>query len=155
MWGGLKSTNATTVLKDTDVAKSWVQPLWNVCWNPSQSKYQLCVLCAFPPKMMELIYYWISQMFHKTSFPNVNILKVNLISNKIWPPVVLWHQQLQKWIVKQSRDLLLLNKKSLMIPREVIRIRKSKRNRQHNSQKKTDNMTHNDLQNIHKKLKIE
>ena len=37
----------------------------------------------------------------------------------------------------------------------VIRIRISKKNRQHNGQKKKDKMTNNDLQNIHIKLKIE
>jgi peptidyl-tRNA hydrolase len=36
----------------------------------------------------------------------------------------------------------------------VIRIRKSKKNRQHNGQKKKDKRTNNDLQNIHIKLKI-
>jgi hypothetical protein len=38
---------------------------------------------------------------------------------------------------------------------EVIRIRKSKKNRQHNDQKKKYKRTNNDLQNIHIKLKIE
>ena len=38
--------------------------------------------------------------------------------------------------------------------KEVIRIRKSKKNRQYNGQKKTHNRTNNDLQNIHIKLKI-
>jgi hypothetical protein len=37
----------------------------------------------------------------------------------------------------------------------VIRIRKSKKNRQHNGQKIKDKRTNNDLQNIHIKLKIE
>ena len=37
----------------------------------------------------------------------------------------------------------------------VIRIRKSKKDRQKNGQKKKDKMTNNDLQNIHTKLKIE
>jgi len=37
----------------------------------------------------------------------------------------------------------------------VIRIRKSKKCRQHNGQKENDKMTNNDLQNIHIKLKIE
>ena len=37
----------------------------------------------------------------------------------------------------------------------VIRIRKSKKDRQHNDQKKKDKRTNNDLQNIHIKLKIE
>ena len=37
----------------------------------------------------------------------------------------------------------------------VIRIRDSKKNRQHNGQKKKDKWTNNDLQNIHIKLKIE
>jgi hypothetical protein len=37
----------------------------------------------------------------------------------------------------------------------VIRIRKSKKNRQHNGQKKKCIRTNNDLQNIHIKQKIE
>ena len=37
----------------------------------------------------------------------------------------------------------------------VIRNRVSKKNRQHNGQKKKDKRTNNDLQNIHIKLKIE
>ena len=39
--------------------------------------------------------------------------------------------------------------------KEVIRIRISKKNRQHNGQKKKYKRTNNDLQNIHIKLKIE
>ena len=39
--------------------------------------------------------------------------------------------------------------------KRVIRIRISKRNRQHNGQKKKDKRTNNDLQNKHIKLKIE
>ena len=37
----------------------------------------------------------------------------------------------------------------------VIRIRTSKKNRQHNGQKKEDKMTNNDLQSIYIKLKTE
>jgi hypothetical protein len=37
----------------------------------------------------------------------------------------------------------------------VIRIRKSKKNRQHNVHKQKDERTNNNLQNIHIKLKIE
>jgi hypothetical protein len=37
----------------------------------------------------------------------------------------------------------------------IIRIRKLKKNRQHNSQKKKHKMTNNNLQNKHIKLKIE
>jgi len=37
----------------------------------------------------------------------------------------------------------------------IIRNRKSKKDRQHNGQKKKDNRTNNDLQNIHIKQKIE
>jgi hypothetical protein len=48
-----------------------------------------------------------------------------------------------------------LIKKSFKIPNGVIRIRKSKKDRQHNDQKKKDKRTNNDLQNIHIKLKIE
>jgi len=39
--------------------------------------------------------------------------------------------------------------------KEVIRIRKSKKDRQHNGQKKKDKRTNNDLQNMHITLKIE
>ena len=37
----------------------------------------------------------------------------------------------------------------------VIRVRKPKKNRQHNNQKNKNKRTNNDLQNIHIKLKIE
>jgi hypothetical protein len=37
----------------------------------------------------------------------------------------------------------------------AIRIRKSKKKREHNGQKKKDKRTNNDLQNIYIKLKIE
>jgi len=37
----------------------------------------------------------------------------------------------------------------------VIRIRKSKKNRQHNGQKKKKKRTNNNLQNIHIKLKLQ
>jgi hypothetical protein len=37
----------------------------------------------------------------------------------------------------------------------VIKIRISKKNRQHNGQKKKNKRTNNDLQNIHSKLNIE
>ena len=39
--------------------------------------------------------------------------------------------------------------------KEVIRSRKSKKNRQHNGQKKKCKRTNNDLQSIHIELKIE
>jgi len=39
--------------------------------------------------------------------------------------------------------------------KEVIRIRKLKKDRQHNGQKKKDKRTNNDLQNMHITLKIE
>ena len=39
--------------------------------------------------------------------------------------------------------------------KEVIRIHKSKKNRQHKGQRKKDKKTNNDLQNIHIKLKTE
>jgi hypothetical protein len=47
------------------------------------------------------------------------------------------------------------NKKNLKILKGVIRIRISKKNRQHNGQKKKYKRTNNDLQDIHIKLKIE
>ena len=50
---------------------------------------------------------------------------------------------------------IIKSKKSLKIPREVIRIRKSKKNRQNNGKKKKSKKTNNDLQNIHIKLKSE
>ena len=44
-------------------------------------------------------------------------------------------------------------KKSLKIPKWVIRICKSKKNRQHNGQKKKCKRTNNDLQNTTEKTK--
>ena len=44
---------------------------------------------------------------------------------------------------------------SLMPEKEVLIIRISKKNRQHNGQMKKYKRTNNDLQNIHIKLKIE
>jgi hypothetical protein len=46
-------------------------------------------------------------------------------------------------------------KRNLKIPKGIIRIRKSKKDKQYNGQKKKDKMTNTDLQNIHIKLKIE
>jgi hypothetical protein len=45
------------------------------------------------------------------------------------------------------------DKEELEDTKEVIRIRKPKKNRQHNSQKKKDKRTNNDLQNITHKTK--
>ena len=45
--------------------------------------------------------------------------------------------------------------KSLKIPKGIIRICNSKKNRQHNGKKKKDKRTNNDLKNIHIKLQIE
>jgi hypothetical protein len=53
-------------------------------------------------------------------------------------------------LFKRSRTENMLPK-----PKGAIRIRKSKKNRQHNGQMKKDKRTNNDLQNIHIKLKIE
>ena len=47
------------------------------------------------------------------------------------------------------------NREELEDTKGVIRIRILKKNRQQNGQKKKDNRTNNDLQNIHIKLKIE
>ena len=47
------------------------------------------------------------------------------------------------------------SKKGLKISKGVIKIRISKKNRQHNDQMKKYKRTNNDLQNIHIKLKIE
>ena len=47
-----------------------------------------------------------------------------------------------------------MSKEEFEVTKGVIRIRKSKKNRQHNGKKKKGNRTNNDLQNIHIKLKI-
>ena len=51
--------------------------------------------------------------------------------------------------------MLNLIKEEFEDTKEIIRIRKSKKDRQHNGRKKKDKMINNDLQNIHIKLKIE
>jgi len=48
-----------------------------------------------------------------------------------------------------------LYKEELEDTKEVINIRKSKKDRQHNDQKKNDKRTNNDLQSIQIKLEIE
>jgi hypothetical protein len=48
-----------------------------------------------------------------------------------------------------KRECLNLFQKEFEDTKEVIRIRKSKRNRRYNGQKKKDKGTNNDLQNIH------
>ena len=53
----------------------------------------------------------------------------------------------------EGKTIPIYFKKSLKIP--DIRIRKSKKNRQHNDQRKRDKTTNNDLQNILIKQKIE
>ena len=45
--------------------------------------------------------------------------------------------------------------KEFEVTKGVIRILKSKKDRQHSGQKIKDKKSHNDLQNIHIKLKIE
>ena len=49
----------------------------------------------------------------------------------------------------------LLNEEEFEDTKGVIGIRESKKNRQHNGQKKKNKSTNNDLQNIHIKEKIE
>ena len=48
---------------------------------------------------------------------------------------------------------ILLNNEDLEDTKRVFRIRKSKKNRQHNGQKKKDKRTNNNLQNITQKTK--
>jgi hypothetical protein len=66
-----------------------------------------------------------------------------MISNGIYRPLC-WLQVHCKKTEEEFEDT-----------KEVIRIRKSKTNRQHNDQKKKDKRTNNDLQNIHIDLKVE
>ena len=54
-----------------------------------------------------------------------------------------------------KRECLILFEEEFEDTKWVIRIRKSKTNRQHNDQMKKNKSTNNDLQNIHIKLKIE
>ena len=54
-----------------------------------------------------------------------------------------------------SYNLFLHSSRRIWRDQRVIRIRKSKKNRQHNGQKKKYKRTNNDLQNIHMKLKFE
>jgi hypothetical protein len=51
--------------------------------------------------------------------------------------------------------ILILSKEEFEDNKGLIRIRISKKNRQHSGQKKKDRRTNKDLQNIHIKLKIE
>jgi len=57
-------------------------------------------------------------------------------------------------IVRNARSKSLSLQEEFEDTKGVIRIRKSKKNRQNNGQNKKDKSTSNDLQNIHIKLKI-
>ena len=59
------------------------------------------------------------------------------------------------WSFAINRTGLRGQNKELEDTKEVIRTRKSKKDRQHNDQMKKDKKTNNDLQNIQIKLKIE
>jgi hypothetical protein len=59
-------------------------------------------------------------------------------------------------ILTYSRKLVIyLLKEEFEDTKRVIRICKSKKDRQHNGQKKKDKRTNNDIQDIHIKLKME
>ena len=58
-------------------------------------------------------------------------------------------------ILQKSIAIHFKSKEEFQDTKGVIRIRKSKKNRQHNGPKKKYKRTNNDLQNIHIKLKIE
>jgi len=59
------------------------------------------------------------------------------------------------YLLQLKHRKLCIYKEELEDTKGVIRIRKSKKNRQHIAQKKKDKRTNNDLQNIHIKQKIE
>jgi hypothetical protein len=58
-------------------------------------------------------------------------------------------------VYKESLNLIWKLKEEFEDTKGVIRIRKSKKDRQHNGQMKKYKRTNNDLQNIHIKIKIE
>jgi len=60
-----------------------------------------------------------------------------------------------KYNKKRLKVVAMSHKKSLKIPKGVIRIRSWLKNRPRNGQKKRYKRTNNDLQNIHIKVKIE
>ena len=68
------------------------------------------------------------------------VLALDFISN-------LFHYYVLRWPS-------ILSKKSLKMPKGVTRIRISKKNRQHNIQKKKYKRANSDLQSIHIRLKI-
>jgi hypothetical protein len=57
------------------------------------------------------------------------------------------------WVV--DKNLHVIKKEEFENTKGIIRIDQSKKNRQHNGQKKKYKRTNNDLQNIHIKQKIE
>ena len=69
--------------------------------------------------------------------------------------IVLLYFRVVLWVIFCLSFYCSSNKKIWKYQREVIRIRKSKKNRQHNGQEKKYKRTNNDLQDIHIKLKIE
>ena len=74
-----------------------------------------------------------------------------LIGNRNCAPFANTWVHLDLFVRSMLLIFLVFCKKSLKIPKVVIRIRKTK-DRQHNDQKKKDRRTNNDLQNIHIKI---
>jgi 16S rRNA U1498 N3-methylase RsmE len=67
---------------------------------------------------------------------------------------MLFQTRISMFLFEAKRSILLYYKE-FQDTKRVIRIRISKKNRQHSGQKKMYKSTNNDLQNIHIKLKIE
>jgi hypothetical protein len=80
------------------------------------------------------------------SFFDLRILITPLVSSNSFSPLDI------EYVYDRQHEIHYNNKKEFEDTKGVIRIRKSKKDRQHNGQKKKNKRTNNDLRNIHIKL---
>ena len=92
-------------------------------------------ICMFCRSLFVLLYFFLWS-FCCLFFFDIRILIAPLVSSHFSYPIIQRQEEFE-------------------VTKGVIRIRISKKNRQHNDQKKKYRRTNNDLQNIHIKLKIE
>jgi len=91
------------------------------------------------PGHSEMEGFWLCLDLNKGNKHNIQLSRTKIINRSIC------------WQIKYFNE----RKKSLKIPKGAVRIRISKKNRQHNGQKKEYKRTNNDQQNTHTKPKIE
>jgi hypothetical protein len=133
-----------------DHAELWLCCTWSTLWTLNWIRIVLCTsllsfcLFSFGHCIVYLVIYgfwlllWYLRFTDSDYFFGILDLRILIIS-----------------LVSSNFSISFSLEEEFEDTKWVVRIRKSKKNRQHNGQKKKYKRTNNDLQNIHIKLKIE